>query len=367
MIDTLRLTAEEAAGLVERGEALRRRAARRLRGRDRRARRRAPRVPAHDRGERAERRPDRVQGPRLHARHRDDGGLADPRGLHPALRRDRGDPRATRRGCRCSARRTWTSSRWARRPRTRATGRRTIRGTRSACRAARRAARPPRSRPGWRRGRSAPTRAARSSSRPRSAASSGCGRRTGRCRATASSRSRRASTRSARSRRRCATARCSTGRSPGGDPCDTTTVDLPEPVAIPEGDDLKGLRVGVPTQLNEAEGIEPGVSESVRAAIDAARAAGRRDRHVRAAALGRAGAALLLPDRPVGGVDEPGALRRRPLRASASRARTCARCTSARATTASATSRSGGSCSARTRSRPATTTRSTARRRRCGR
>ena len=43
------------------------------------------------------------------------------------------------------------------------------------------------------------------------------------------------------------------------------------------------------------------------------------------------------------------------------------RCTSARATPASATSRSGGSCSARTRSRPATTTRTTARRRRCAR
>ncbi len=54
----------------------------------------------------------------------------------------------------------------------------------------------------------------------------------------------------------------------GRDPCDTTTVDLPEPVAIPEGDDLKGLRVGVPRQLNEAEGIEAGVSDSVRAAID---------------------------------------------------------------------------------------------------
>ncbi len=54
----------------------------------------------------------------------------------------------------------------------------------------------------------------------------------------------------------------------GRDPCDTTTVDLPEPVAIPERDDLKGLRIGVPTQLNEAEGIEPGVTERVRAATD---------------------------------------------------------------------------------------------------
>jgi aspartyl-tRNA(Asn)/glutamyl-tRNA(Gln) amidotransferase subunit A len=53
----------------------------------------------------------------------------------------------------------------------------------------------------------------------------------------------------------------------GRDACDTTTVELPEPVAIPEGTDLKGLRVGVPRQLNEAEGIEPGVTGSVRAAI----------------------------------------------------------------------------------------------------
>jgi aspartyl-tRNA(Asn)/glutamyl-tRNA(Gln) amidotransferase subunit A len=54
----------------------------------------------------------------------------------------------------------------------------------------------------------------------------------------------------------------------GRDPLDTTTVDLPEPVTIPEGDDLKGLRVGVPQQLNDAPGIEQGVSERVGAAID---------------------------------------------------------------------------------------------------
>ena len=53
----------------------------------------------------------------------------------------------------------------------------------------------------------------------------------------------------------------------GRDRCDTTTVDLPEPVAIPDATDLEGLRVGVPRQLNEAEGIEPGVTASVQAAI----------------------------------------------------------------------------------------------------
>jgi aspartyl-tRNA(Asn)/glutamyl-tRNA(Gln) amidotransferase subunit A len=53
----------------------------------------------------------------------------------------------------------------------------------------------------------------------------------------------------------------------GRDECDTTTVELPSPVELPEADDLKGLRVGVPKELNEAEGIEPGVAEAVRAAI----------------------------------------------------------------------------------------------------
>jgi aspartyl-tRNA(Asn)/glutamyl-tRNA(Gln) amidotransferase subunit A len=60
----------------------------------------------------------------------------------------------------------------------------------------------------------------------------------------------------------------------GRDPCDTTTVELPEPVAIPEAEDLKGLRIGVPKELNEAEGIEPGVSEQVVRALDLARELG---------------------------------------------------------------------------------------------
>jgi aspartyl-tRNA(Asn)/glutamyl-tRNA(Gln) amidotransferase subunit A len=60
----------------------------------------------------------------------------------------------------------------------------------------------------------------------------------------------------------------------GRDPCDSTTVDLPEPVQIPETEDLRGLRVGVPKELNEAEGIEPGVAESVQAAIELCRELG---------------------------------------------------------------------------------------------
>jgi aspartyl-tRNA(Asn)/glutamyl-tRNA(Gln) amidotransferase subunit A len=53
----------------------------------------------------------------------------------------------------------------------------------------------------------------------------------------------------------------------GRDPCDSTTVELPQPVEIPEKEDLKGIRIGVPREMNEAEGIEPGVSERVSAAI----------------------------------------------------------------------------------------------------
>jgi aspartyl-tRNA(Asn)/glutamyl-tRNA(Gln) amidotransferase subunit A len=53
----------------------------------------------------------------------------------------------------------------------------------------------------------------------------------------------------------------------GRDPCDSTTVELPAPVEIPEIEDLKGIRIGVPKELNEAEGIESGVSEQVQKAI----------------------------------------------------------------------------------------------------
>ena len=53
----------------------------------------------------------------------------------------------------------------------------------------------------------------------------------------------------------------------GHDPCDSTTVEAPE-VELPSAGDLRGVRVGVPTELNEAEGIEPGVGDAVRRAID---------------------------------------------------------------------------------------------------
>jgi len=56
----------------------------------------------------------------------------------------------------------------------------------------------------------------------------------------------------------------------GRDPLDSTTAELPEPVRLPEDESLAGLRIGVPTELNEAEGIEPGVGEAVRRALELA-------------------------------------------------------------------------------------------------
>ena len=56
----------------------------------------------------------------------------------------------------------------------------------------------------------------------------------------------------------------------GRDPCDSTTVELPEPVRIPVEEDLRGLRIGIPRELNDVEGIEPGVREAVDRAIELA-------------------------------------------------------------------------------------------------
>jgi aspartyl-tRNA(Asn)/glutamyl-tRNA(Gln) amidotransferase subunit A len=53
----------------------------------------------------------------------------------------------------------------------------------------------------------------------------------------------------------------------GRDPCDSTTVELPEPIELPTAESLEGIRIGVPTELNEAEGIEPGVGSAVAEAI----------------------------------------------------------------------------------------------------
>ncbi|MCW2965185.1 MAG: gatA [Actinomycetia bacterium] len=59
----------------------------------------------------------------------------------------------------------------------------------------------------------------------------------------------------------------------GRDENDSTTVDVPA-VELPTLEDLKGLRIGVPKEMNEAEGIEPGVTAAVRAAIELAESLG---------------------------------------------------------------------------------------------
>jgi aspartyl-tRNA(Asn)/glutamyl-tRNA(Gln) amidotransferase subunit A len=59
----------------------------------------------------------------------------------------------------------------------------------------------------------------------------------------------------------------------GRDPCDSTTADVPA-VELPEAEDLRGVRVGIPKEMNEAEGIEPGVAEAVARTIELCRELG---------------------------------------------------------------------------------------------
>jgi aspartyl-tRNA(Asn)/glutamyl-tRNA(Gln) amidotransferase subunit A len=60
----------------------------------------------------------------------------------------------------------------------------------------------------------------------------------------------------------------------GRDACDSTTVELPEPIRVPERVDLKGVRVGIPTEFTEHEAIQPGVRELVHKTIELARELG---------------------------------------------------------------------------------------------
>ena len=114
--------------------------------------------------------------------------------------------------------------------------------------------------PGSRRGRSARTPAARSSSRPRSAATSGCGPPTAPSRATGSSRSPRASTRSGRCAQTVRDCALLYAIIAGRDPADSTTVELPEPVALPDGRAPRRA-CGSASRARSAglAGIEPGV------------------------------------------------------------------------------------------------------------
>src|SRR3954453_17731686 len=59
----------------------------------------------------------------------------------------------------------------------------------------------------------------------------------------------------------------------GPDPCDSTSIGLPEPVKLPTARDLKGIRLGVPEELS-GEGIEPGVLKAFHETLEQAKALG---------------------------------------------------------------------------------------------
>jgi aspartyl-tRNA(Asn)/glutamyl-tRNA(Gln) amidotransferase subunit A len=64
----------------------------------------------------------------------------------------------------------------------------------------------------------------------------------------------------------------------GHDPCDSTSIALPEPIALPTAEDLRGVRLGVPEELlgaaEDGTGIEPGVRASFDAALRTAEGLG---------------------------------------------------------------------------------------------
>src|SRR5687768_12400094 len=61
----------------------------------------------------------------------------------------------------------------------------------------------------------------------------------------------------------------------GRDPCDSTSIGLPEEVELPSGGDLEGIRFGVATDFSdEAEGVEPDVAQLFRSTLDLIRAQG---------------------------------------------------------------------------------------------
>jgi aspartyl-tRNA(Asn)/glutamyl-tRNA(Gln) amidotransferase subunit A len=54
----------------------------------------------------------------------------------------------------------------------------------------------------------------------------------------------------------------------GRDPCDATSLGLPEPVGLPTANHLRGIRLGVPEELTSSvSGAEPGVLERFEAAL----------------------------------------------------------------------------------------------------
>jgi aspartyl-tRNA(Asn)/glutamyl-tRNA(Gln) amidotransferase subunit A len=53
----------------------------------------------------------------------------------------------------------------------------------------------------------------------------------------------------------------------GQDPCDSTSLQHPEEIRLPSAESLDGIRFGVPPQLTQGEGIEPGVMDVFDATV----------------------------------------------------------------------------------------------------
>ena len=65
----------------------------------------------------------------------------------------------------------------------------------------------------------------------------------------------------------------------GRDPRDSTSIAMPAPIAMPAGEDLRGIRLGVPEELlheggDGAAGVEPGVLQSFNATLTLAESLG---------------------------------------------------------------------------------------------
>ena len=120
----------------------------------------------------------------------------------------------------------------------------------------------------------------------------------------------------------------------GEDPYDSTSLAFPEPIGLPSATDLRGIRLGVPSELT-GEGIEPGVLATFDETIAIAKDLGGRDRRHHAPARA-ARARRLLPDRARRGVAPTSPATTASATACACPPTTCWRCTSARARRASA-------------------------------
>ena len=138
----------------------------------------------------------------------------------------------------------------------------------------------------------------------------------------------------------------------GRDPEDSTTVELPGRVALPEDERLDGLRIGVPRQARALEAIEPGVRAAFESALGSLEELGAEVGECDLPLSFDYGIAcyyLIAPAEASSNLARYDGVRYGPRSDGADVPRDRS---SARATRASATSRSGASCSARTRSRP---------------